>query len=298
MKPQVLFVDDEPFILNGLRRMLRRYKDRTEMAFAGSGAEALELLAEKDYAAVVSDMRMPSMDGRTLLNHIAERHPSVARFILSGQSDLDDILGVVRTAHQFLAKPCDLDGLKRVLECAEAVGRLDDVTRRFNHRRLPSPKAQVDALRAAVEADQPNLDKITAIVQGDIAMTAQVLRLVNSGFFGRSIQTLNCGKAVVSLGAANLKALVEDVELFRPIEPFSVEGDAGVAKVNETANAAANANFVMEAQAKERLGFLGRLAACEADDKDLETDPERTGAHIRALWGLAPSFPNSAHATA
>ena len=107
MKSRALFVDDEPLVLSGLRRMLRSLRHDWDLSFANSGQEALELMEAEDFAVVVSDMRMPEMDGASLLNEVARRHPAIARLVLSGHAELDAILRAVRPAHQFLAKPCD-----------------------------------------------------------------------------------------------------------------------------------------------------------------------------------------------
>ncbi len=82
MATRILFVDDEPRILDGLRRMLRSKRKEWEMSFVGSGAEALSLLGEHAFDVVVSDMRMPGMDGAALLDHVKARHPEVVRIIL------------------------------------------------------------------------------------------------------------------------------------------------------------------------------------------------------------------------
>ena len=96
MKNRALFVDDEPLVLSGLRRMLRNLRHDWDMSFANSGKEALALLDELNFAVVVSDMRMPEMDGATLLNEVAIRHPDVARLVLSGHAELDAIMRAVQ----------------------------------------------------------------------------------------------------------------------------------------------------------------------------------------------------------
>ena len=75
MKKRVLFVDDEPKILDGLRRMLRVMRDQWDMAFVQSGPEALEILGKHRFDVIISDMRMPGMDGAELLLEVRKRHP-------------------------------------------------------------------------------------------------------------------------------------------------------------------------------------------------------------------------------
>ncbi len=85
------------------------------MRFANSGVEALKLLAEWTADVVVSDMRMPQMNGAQLLNEIKLRHPRTARLILSGFSDLEMIMQCISGTHQFLSKPCNAETLKDVV---------------------------------------------------------------------------------------------------------------------------------------------------------------------------------------
>ena len=109
MEKQILFVDDEIDVLLGLRRMLRGMRNVWSMGFASSGKEALNLIAEIDIDVIVSDLRMPGMDGMELLRIIREKHPNCIRIVLSGQSSMENIMHLVGTAHQYLSKPCDAE---------------------------------------------------------------------------------------------------------------------------------------------------------------------------------------------
>ena len=84
---ELLFVDDEPKLLDGLKRSLRPMREEWNMTFVTSGAEALQTLGQAPFDVIVSDMRMPVMDGAQLLSEVRQRFPQVARIVLSGQSD-------------------------------------------------------------------------------------------------------------------------------------------------------------------------------------------------------------------
>lgn len=114
-KKRILFVDDEPNILSGLKRMLRSMRKEFDLQFAGSGIEALDSMAVHESDIVVSDMRMPGMDGAELLDIIQERYPSAVRIMFTGQADQESVLRTVGVVHQFLTKPCDSDLLRSVL---------------------------------------------------------------------------------------------------------------------------------------------------------------------------------------
>src|SRR5947209_20004264 len=99
---RILFVDDEPNVLQGLQRMLRSLRNEWQMDFAGSGPAALEFLARQPYDVLVTDMRMPGMNGLQLLMEVIRLHPQTVRIVLSGQSDEETILRTAGPAHRFL----------------------------------------------------------------------------------------------------------------------------------------------------------------------------------------------------
>ena len=111
----ILFVDDEANILAGLGRMLRGLRQSMDLQFAASGEQALAVLAAQPVDVLVTDMRMPGMDGATLLGIVQERYPQVVRLMLSGQSDRESVLRTVGSVHQFLTKPTTQEALKEVL---------------------------------------------------------------------------------------------------------------------------------------------------------------------------------------
>jgi DNA-binding NtrC family response regulator len=121
VKRRILFVDDEPNVLSGLRRMLRSMREEWDFEFAGSGREALEVMQRTAVEVIVTDMRMPGMDGSQLLDEVLQRHPQVVRIVLSGQSDTETVLRSVRPTHQFLSKPCDAETLKATVARACAL---------------------------------------------------------------------------------------------------------------------------------------------------------------------------------
>jgi DNA-binding NtrC family response regulator len=112
----ILFVDDEPKVLDGLRRMLYPLRNEWQTVFASSGQQALQLLSESDYDVLVTDIRMPGMNGIELLQHVAKQFPRVVRLVLSGTADPAMTLRSAPLAHQYLAKPCDPDTLRATVE--------------------------------------------------------------------------------------------------------------------------------------------------------------------------------------
>ncbi len=112
---RVLLVDDEPLALNALRRLLRADQHTWDMRFATSGESALEELANGPADVVVTDMRMPGMDGAQLLEKVRDRYPDVLRIILSGHTEGDAAQRALGICHRYLAKPCDPIALKSAI---------------------------------------------------------------------------------------------------------------------------------------------------------------------------------------
>src|ERR1700733_673715 len=121
MAKRILFVDDEPMVLSGLQRSLRLMRSEWEMVFAPGGNEALAAMDLQKFDIIVTDMRMPGMDGAQLLEEVQKRSPQSLRMILSGQSDRETILRSVNPTHQYLSKPCEGEELRSRLMRALAL---------------------------------------------------------------------------------------------------------------------------------------------------------------------------------
>ncbi len=185
---RVLFVDDEKNVLDGMRRMLRASRESWEMEFVSSGEAALLACNERAFDVVVSDLRMPGMDGAQLLGHIRDQFPSTARIILSGYSELALTARAVPVAYRVLAKPCNGAELK---ETIERVCTLQDILCSPMLRQiigsigeLPSLSSTYIALSHALRTTDTPISDVAKIIEQDVAMSAKILQLVNSGFFG------------------------------------------------------------------------------------------------------------------
>ena len=218
MNTSVLFVDDDPNVLSGLRRMLRTSCRSWDVDFAISGEEALQKLAAQHFDVVVSDMRMPHMDGSQLLTEVRARYPRVVRIILSGHSERESILRAIGPTHQYLAKPCDPELLKTTIGRALALltlldePRLTDVISGMH--RVPSMPSWYQEVLAEVQSSNASLKKIGGIIARDPGMTATILRLVNSAYFGLTQQVSDAAQAVTLLGLSTVSALVLTAQVF------------------------------------------------------------------------------------
>jgi HD-like signal output (HDOD) protein/CheY-like chemotaxis protein len=219
----VLFVDDESRILDGIRRMLYAERKRWDMEFALGGEAALVAFQSKSFDIVVSDMRMPGMDGAALLSKVREISPITVRIILSGHTELEAAMRAIPVAHSFLAKPCNASALRETLE---RVCGLQDLLTNAEVRRvisgigeLPSVPGTYQELIEAVAEPASTIDGIAKIVGRDVAMSAKVLQFANNAFFGAS-QTVNTvAGAVGYLGIETIKNLLLKGKTFRVLDP-------------------------------------------------------------------------------
>ncbi|MEP7306144.1 MAG: response regulator [Acidobacteriota bacterium] len=227
-RKRILFVDDETHILDALRNRLRKHRAEWEMTFAVSGQDALAELEKATFDVIVSDMLMPGMDGAALLHRVKAVYPTIARIVLSGHAEREAVVRALPVAHQYLAKPCDTDVLRSVIErtcnlqallhepaIREVVGKLD---------RLPSVPRVYWELTKAVNRDDFGLLQIARIVEEDPAMSAKVLQLVNSAYFGLAQRVVSIQQAVTYLGVELLRSLALTAHVFATMECVFVQG--------------------------------------------------------------------------
>ena len=317
---RILFVDDQPQVLDSLRDALRPQRHVWTMAFAPGGPEALVELGREAYDVVVSDMRMAPMDGAELLGQVEESHPDAVRIVLSGSAEREVVVRAAAVAHRFLAKPCDTDELIRVIDrsCAlralTSQGELQRVT--TTATRLPAAPRLHNELTALLRDGEASPADAATIIEQDVAMSAKVLQLVNSAFFGLRRRVTDVREAAVMLGLSTLRALVLSAHAFdrlapaEPIAGFDLDAlqrhCSQVARVarellpngaeREDAFAAALLHdvglLVMATQERDRLVEL--LARAEREQRplvDVELEERgvthaEIGAHMLALWGL------------
>jgi len=218
LKKRIIFVDDEQNILLGLKRMLRGMRNEWDMSFAGSGEEALRTLDEIPYDVIVTDMRMPVMDGAQLLIEVKKRYPHMVRIVLSGHSEREMVLKSVGPAHQYLAKPCDADALKSTVSRACALRDLlgNETLKKLLTQMdtLPSVPSLYTEIIEELGSPDSSLNRVGEIISKDVGMSAKILQMVNSAFFGLSREISSPSQAVNLLGLNIVKALVLSVHVF------------------------------------------------------------------------------------
>jgi len=223
MNRNVLFVDDTESILSGYKRILPVLHKEWTFHFANSGLEALEVLESADILLIVSDFNMPFMDGAHLLDIIAEKYPTTIRMLQSASTTVEDNLRTVKSAHRFLAKPLNqkvfhevLQGivyLEETLELAQTRSMITGVT--------TIPTIPSVYLELVEQLSDPNISMkdIGETVSQDVGLSAKILELVNSSFFGITNRVSTPENAVILLGMEIIKGVVVTLDLFSQFTP-------------------------------------------------------------------------------
>ena len=219
---RVLFVDDEVAVLDGLRDRLRKQRSEWEMVFAVGGEKALAECEHAPFDIVVSDMRMPGMDGATLLHRIKAKCPGTIRIVLSGQADREVVMRTLPVAHQYLSKPCDTETLRAVISRAFMMQALlkSDAIRSLVGRvdKLPSVSKIYVELTDVLAREAPSIHDVVEVVQRDPAMCLKLLQVVNSAFFGLPRRVAAMRDAIGYLGIDLVKSLALAAEIFGAAE--------------------------------------------------------------------------------
>jgi CheY-like chemotaxis protein/HD-like signal output (HDOD) protein len=307
-KARALFVDDEPRILDGLRRSLRGKRGEWEMDFVSDGVEALALLAQAPYDVVVSDMRMPGMDGAELLTNVSRRHPEVARVVLSGHIEPAAAIQVAVAGHRFLTKPSDAESLIAVIEqlLIRTSSAHQSEARRIagGVRAIPTLPEHTDGIVNLLAPDV-NLAYAVQTAMHDVGLTAKLLQLSNSRFFGSRPRNSSVESIVNAMGVPMVQAVAGAGHVLRPTSPWgpAIERHLRTAWRHAVATACL-VDFVASpanrphAQAAALLQDVGRLVCLAAvgDEQGSGVDlvaetrdgvPFRdVGVELLHLWGL------------
>jgi HD-like signal output (HDOD) protein len=214
----IVFVDDERELLDGLRARLYKHRRDWSMKFVESGEEALAIFEKEPVDLIVSDVRMPGMDGGQLLGAVMQRWPKTMRIIISGYSDPVQAARLTSLAHQYLAKPCEDRQVENVLErcfnlqellahesLRNVVGRID---------KLPAMPGTYASLQQALAQPSVTAAEIGDIVNADAAIATKVLQITNSAFFRLRKPLVRIKDAVTYLGFGTVRNLVLCAEIF------------------------------------------------------------------------------------
>jgi HD-like signal output (HDOD) protein/ActR/RegA family two-component response regulator len=315
---RILFVDDDVPVLNGLRARLHRLRHKWDMHFADSGASAIEALERNHFDVVVTDMRMPGMDGAELLRIVNERWPDAVRIVLSGYAELQQVIRLVPYAHQYFSKPCEAGQLENLIErCLSMHELLRQPGLRAvvgSIRRLPTMPRIYSQFQSILTKDSTSVHDIAKLIAQDPAIAAKVLQLVNSAFFRLARRITNIEQAVSHLGFAAIRNMVLSAEVFSrwPGSEASLNIDKLQSHVHQVAAAARSlptrgqaaddallagllhdiGYWILAHECKAELSSSLKIAVAqrmplhEAEIQVIGASHAQIGAYLLGLWGL------------
>jgi HD-like signal output (HDOD) protein/ActR/RegA family two-component response regulator len=311
-RPRILFVDDEPQVLQGLSASLRRLRHTWDIEFVCGGPAALEVLAKSHFDVIVTDMRMPCIDGEAVLGNVRDNHPRSIRIVLSGQTDAQVVMRTGSIAHRFLSKPCSADDLRGCLEQLIALGSTMDESSRdlvCSIGSFPISTQSVTRLRDLFEAPTTDVDELTACIEQDCALTGKMLHLASAGFFATQQKVTSVRRAITIIGieavravALSMDALRDDARATRLFEHSLATGRLLHAALGtDEAMLCGTLHGLGQVVMLDRFGeryaaLLDRVQAepgMRLDVLEIEefgTSHEAVGADLVALWGLSPAI--------
>jgi putative nucleotidyltransferase with HDIG domain len=323
MKRNILFVDDDPIMRELFGAVLLAEPERWGVTTAESGEAALPFLDTDFFDVVVSDMRMPGMDGVALIREVKRRSPRTARIILSGVVDQKEIAESLRETHQFMPKPFRPKALRATL------ARISGLDAYLQDEKIRDTVAQLDTLPSfpslyfeimkELDAPDPSLEKVATIVAKDPGMTVKLLQIVNAASLGLARRFSNPIEAVQQLGIAAVQSLALSAHVFTCFESRAFQGFSITKLWDHGANTARIARKILEIERADAalaedaytagmLHDIGKLMLANnlpepfqraldltqeqglrflaAEEKVFGANHAGVGAYLLGLWGL------------
>jgi response regulator RpfG family c-di-GMP phosphodiesterase len=271
MTDRILLVDDEPNVLESLKRQLRK---RFTVMTAISGNEALQILRESGpFSIILSDMRMPGMDGVELLSQVKEAYPDTVRLMLTGNADQETAMEAVNKGHifRFLTKPCSAATLITSLALAQRQYRLLTAERELLDKTL---KGSVMVLSELLALANPTVFSSSRRVSAVVVALAEALRL-------DAVWKYEIASLIAQIGSISLPSAI----LLKRLEGRELDEDEEAMFVNHPRVGAALLENIpriedIAAMIAHQLRSFAELAADETIDDDV-----RIGAELLRLAG-------------
>ena len=315
----VLLVDDDSAVLAGLRNVLRPERARFAIRVADGPVAALAELEREPADVVVSDIRMPSIDGLEFLGSVLDRWPGTVRVLLSGWADPRTLTRAGTVAHRYLLKPCDPDMLRAELASIQATlaGMTDPGLRATlgGLRSLPGSPATLRALRDLPEDAGERSRAIALAVESDVALATRVLQFTSSPSFGspRPVESVRAAISLISPGllreiasllepfaaSTHLPGALDTLEWLEHHARDAARAARALVQDPGAADVAATAALLHDAG---RLALLSRMPARyvevvraaartarpldEVEQEMIGACHARVGAYLLGLWGL------------
>ena len=219
---RVLFLDEHPASLAQLRAAVAGEAGNWASEFADTAEAALVALERDPFDVLVTALDLHSAEPAVFLRQVRERYPHLARIALSGHSDRAAVVRTLDTIHRHLAKPCEPDALRAAIRQAHEFSQLlaapgiRAIVNRMSS--VPTPGTAVSSVLAELNSPMASAASISALVSEDPALTAQLLRLVNSPVFSLAREITSAFTAVTLLGFDTVGALCLGSRVFSSVD--------------------------------------------------------------------------------
>lgn len=212
MSLKILIVDDEPKVYQGLKRLLWTEQSEWSVHYASDGTQGLAFLAGAEVDVIISDYKMPLMDGSAFLAHVAQNYPQVVRIVLSGECDQNAAMDLVQSAHLFLSKPTEstrlIDFIERGMRLKKILHNPDIAKIITGMKTVPSLGDVYLRLNKLLNDERTHINQLIEVISEDPSLIAKVLQISNSAFFNVHWNVTNLSQAINVIGYEVLKSLV------------------------------------------------------------------------------------------
>jgi len=319
----LLFVDDQNDIREFINRISSSLGDEWEIEIAPDGARALEILNDRKVDVLVSELALTDMNAAELYKEVSRKYPGVIRFILTADTDRKLIMQTLGYVHQYLPKPCDVKAFFGVMQ--NSVRLREILSNEKLHARiasiksLPSPPEIYNQLISELQSDNVSMQNIANLIKKDMGITAKLLQMINSAYFGLKNHIESPLQAVNMLGLDTVKNLVLTVGTFSQFKDPGVPGFSLETIYNYSVNVGACSrtyatilglsrqgaedslmagmlfdigklimvtNFYGELKESSRLAYEKSIPLFEAEREVMGVNDAEIGAHLLSLWGL------------
>ena len=208
---RLVLVDNEHHVASSHRRALRTVRPEWDVALASNSTEAIAAMEAAPADVFISELGKSPADGVALFETVKARWPATVRIALSEFAEKSVALRLERSVHRFLHKPCDTFMLAMLIERSSTLrAAVDDpavLAAIGGLESIPRPPVTVQALEKVLADPDAGVIAVAAVINRDAALTARLLRIVNSSFFGVGRQVTRVDAAVNFMGVSLVRAI-------------------------------------------------------------------------------------------
>ncbi len=219
---RIMFVDDELSVIKSLKRTFRKYDKEWKMYFFTNPLEAFESLKENNVDVIITDMKMPEETGFELLSKVKKKYPGIIRIILTGYANKELIYSSFEVAHQLLIKPISAESIIAVVTQINIINtyiknkELQNVINNLSYL-PPLPEIYLE-LSKKIKDPESSLNDLAKIISRDPSLIADILKMVNSAYFGLSNKVFKISQAISFMGIDLIKDIILTSSIFKNLK--------------------------------------------------------------------------------